>query len=499
MPKPVSPHKKKDIEQYKHKDKTRLNNPQVGMVSHANDPDSAIKRYSYDPHLDPTLVWTGKKEQSELNIDTVSIHVHERIDPKTIVQQVHKHNVKGYQHSLFEEPFDHRPVRDEVSFYQHKNAWANRLVAGDSLLVMNSLLEKEGMAGQVQMVFIDPPYGIKYGSNFQPYTDKRNVQDGKDEDLSTEPEMIKAFRDTWELGIHSYLSYMRNRLMLAKELLNETGSCFVQISDQNIHHIRELMDEIFGAENFFSLITFKKTLPLGSSGLAGISDYLIWYAKDKKQMKYRQLYTQKELGSGTGYTWVELPDGKRRKMTAAERQDPATLPNGSRPFFADNLMSSGYTPSCFYDFEFEGKQYKSQKYSWKTNKTGMQTLIEQKRIIAPGNLPNYVRFFDDFPVQELHNLWDDTHGASNPVYVVQTSNKVLQRCILMCTDPGDLVLDPTCGSGTTAYVAEQWGRRWITVDTSRVAIQLAKQRILTSVYDWYKLAHPDEGVSGGFD
>lgn len=499
MARPEPPRKKKDIEQYKHLDKTRLNNPQVGMVSQANDPDTGKKRYSYDPHLDPTLVWAGKKEQSELDVDTVSIHVHERIDPKTIVHQVHKQNVHGYQHSLFEQPFDHRPVRDEVSFYQHKNAWANRLIAGDSSLVMNSLLEKEGMAGQVQMVYIDPPYGIKYGSNFQPYTDKRNVTDGKDEDLSSEPEMLKAFRDTWELGIHSYLSYMRDRLLLAKELLNTTGSCFVQISDQNIHHIRELMDEIFGASNFFSLITFKKTLPLGSSGLAGISDYIIWYAKDIKQMKYRQLYQQKPLGSGTGYTWVELPDGERRKMTGAERQDPAILPAGSRPFFADNLMSSGYTPSCFYDFEFEGRLFKQQKYSWKTNKVGMEKLIHERRLIAPGNLPNYVRYFDDFPVQELHNLWDDTHGASGPVYVVQTSNKVLQRCILMATDPGDLVIDPTCGSGTTAYVAEQWGRRWITVDTSRVAVQLAKQRLLTSVYDWYKLAHEQEGVSGGFD
>jgi adenine-specific DNA-methyltransferase len=236
---------RKDIEQYKHKDKSRLNNPQVGMVSGANDPDGNKKRYSYDPHLDPTLEWTGKKEQTELDVDTVSIHVHERIDPKSIIQQVHKNSINsyahGYQHSLFEQPFDHRPVRDEVSFYQHKNAWANRLIAGDSLLVMNSLLEKEGMAEQVQMVYMDPPYGISYGSNFQPFVDQRDVTDGKDADLNTEPEMLKAFRDTWELGIHSYLSYLRDRVMLSHQMLSESGSFFMQISEDNLHIVRMVL------------------------------------------------------------------------------------------------------------------------------------------------------------------------------------------------------------------------------------------------------------------
>ncbi len=490
--------KTKDIEQYKHTDKTRLNNPQVGMVKEANDPEDGQKQYSYDPHLDPTLVWAGKKEQSELDVDTVSIHVHERIDSKSIIQQVHNQNIDNYQYSLFEQPFDHRPIREEVSFYQHKNAWANRLIAGDSLLVMNSLLEKEGMAGQVQMVYIDPPYGIKYGSNFQPFTDKRNVQDGKDDDLSSEPEMIKAFRDTWELGIHSYLSYMRDRLLLAKELLNDTGSCFVQINDENLHHIKELMDEVFGKDNFFSLITFKKTLPLGSTGLAGISDYIIWYAKDKKQIKYRELYADKAIGKNTGYTWVEFNDGKRRKMTSEEKNDPSLLPANSKVFFTSALKSSGYTQSCTYDFDFEGKTYKCVGKSWRTHKEGMKKLIENNRIMAPGGLPTFVQYHDDFPVQPLHNLWDDTHGETDLSYVVQTSRKVIQRCMLMCSDPGDLVVDPTCGSGTTAYVAEQWGRRWITVDTSRISIQLAKQRLLTSTFEWYKFAHDTEGISGGF-
>jgi len=365
-------------------------------------------------------------------------------------------------------------------------------------LVMNSLLEKESMAGKVQMIYIDPPYGIKYGSNFQPFVNKRDVKDRKDEDLTAEPEMIKAFRDTWELGIHSYLTYLRDRLLLARELLAESGSLFVQIGDENIHLVRIMMDEIFGKENFFSLTTFKKTLPLGSSGLAGISDYVLWYAKDRNLVKYRELYVDKPVGEGTGYTWVEEHDGTRRKMTKEERQNPKLIPAGSRVFFLDKLTSSGYTPTCTFDFEFEGRTIRAQKKSWRTNPTGMAVLIKKRRIARPGKLPVFVAYHDDFPVQPLHNLWNDTHGATDMKYVVQTSNKVIQRCLLMTTDPGDLVFDPTCGSGTTAYIAEQWGRRWITCDTSRVALTLAKQRLMTANYDYYQLAHPQEGVGSGF-
>ncbi len=495
-----SNHKKITVDSYVHDDKKRTNNPPVGLVSEATDKSNVkSSRYDHDPHIDPHLSWAGKTEGASIEVPDVSLHVHERIDPRRIIKSLLKQDDGPRQTSLFEEPDNEPPLQQAIDFYHHDQDWTNRLVAGDSLLVMNSLLQKEGMAGKVQVVYMDPPYGIRYNSNFQPFTEKRNVQDNNDADIPAEPEMIKAFRDTWELGIHSYLTYMRDRLVLAKELLDESGSCFVQISDENLHHMRELMDEVFGPSNFFSLIAFKKTLPLGSTGLAGITDYLIWYCKDIKKMKYRQLYTPKELGAGTGYTWVELADGSRRKMTSEERKDPTILPKDSRPFFADNLMSSGYTASCYYDFEFEGRTFKSQKYSWKTNSTGMQKLIAERRLIAPGNLPNYVRYFNDFPVQELHNLWDDTHGASSPIYVVQTSNKVVQRCILMASDPGDLIFDPTCGSGTAAYVAEQWGRRWITCDTSRVALTLAKQRLMTASYDYFKLAHPDEGISSGFD
>ncbi|MHB8853525.1 MAG: site-specific DNA-methyltransferase [Ignavibacteriaceae bacterium] len=490
---------KKPIEHYQHKGKERINNPPVGLVTPETDNNESKKTYQYDPHLDPQLTWAGKAERLSFDVDTVSLHVHERIDPRSIIETVRKKNGSNYEQlSLFNSKEENPPLREAIEFYKHRHNWSNRLIAGDSLLVMNSLIEKEGLAGQVQMIYIDPPYGIKYGSNFQPFVNKRDVKDGKDEDLTTEPETIKAFRDTWELGIHSYLTYLRDRLLLTRELLNETGSVFVQIGDENVHHVRELLDEVFGEKNFFSMITFKKTLPLGSSGIAGISDYLLWYAKDIQKIKYHDLYADKLIGEGTGYTWIELKDGQRRKMTREERSNPKLLRPNSRVFFTSALASSGYTETCMYDFTFEGKTYKCGNKSWRTTKDGMKRLIDNKRIIAPGALPCFIQYIDDFPMQSIHNLWDDTHGASDIVYVVQTSNKVVQRCLLMTTDPGDLVFDPTCGSGTTAYVAEQWGRRWITCDTSRVSITLAKQRLMTSLFDYYELAHPEEGVGSGF-
>ena len=274
--------KKKPIENYDHTDKKRLNNPPVGLVTPDTDKDSGKTTYQYDPHIDPSLQWAGKAEHTSFDVPTVSLHVHERIDPQTIIEAVRKKNGPQQAQMFFQFPEENPPLRDAIQFYKHAHNWSNRLIAGDSLLVMNSLLEKEGLGGQVQVVYIDPPYGISYGSNFQPFVNKRNVKDGKDEDLTAEPEMIKAFRDTWELGIHSYLTYLRDRLLLAKELLTESGSCFVQISDENIHHIKEIMDEVFGPCNFVSLITIRKTLPLGSKLLGGVSDYLLWYSKEKK-------------------------------------------------------------------------------------------------------------------------------------------------------------------------------------------------------------------------
>ena len=498
--------KLRDIEAYTHDDKKRSNNPPVGMAKLDKNADS-VKTYSYDPHIDPTLQWAGKQEGMSFDVPTSSIHIHESIKPHRIIKNVRVisdkvNNFIEYQQSLFEEHLDPiekmRKRQAAIEFYQHGVDWTNRMIAGDSLVIMNSLLEKENMAGQVQMVYFDPPYGIKYGSNFQPFVDKRDVKDKKDDDLTQEPEMIKAFRDTWQLGIHSYLSFLRDRLLLVRELLADTGCVFIQISDENIHHVREICDEVFGSENFFTQITFKKTLPLGSSGLAGICDYIICYAKSKNNIKFHNLFETKPVGEGTGYTWLELTDGTRRKMTKEEKLSDKNWPDGAKAFFTSTLSSSGYTESCMFDFKLDGRLFKCGKKSWRTNSIGMEKLINENRIMAPGNLPCYIQYHDDFPLQPLSNMWFDTHGATDMQYVVQTSNKVIQRCLLMTTDPGDLVLDITCGSGTTAYVAEQWGRRWITCDTSRVAIALAKQRLMTATFDYYKLAHPEQGVSSGF-
>jgi adenine-specific DNA-methyltransferase len=358
------------------------------------------------------------------------------------------------------------------------------------------------------MVYIDPPYGIRYGSNFQPFVNKRDVREGKDEDLTQEPEMIRAFRDTWELGIHSYLTYLRDRLLLARELLHESGSCFVQISDENVHHVRELMDEVFGPENLVSFITFRKTSGAGSitggtSFLAGISDYLIWYCKNRTKIKYNQLYLQKEFGKegASQYQWLEESNGLRRRMKGKEKDDPSNWPKGSRAFGSDNLTSASGVDKTRYEVEFKGKVFRPHPAVWKTSQSGMERLKKANRLNASGSGLYYVRYLDDFSYRPINNLWDDTISSfmAGKVYVVQTNQKVIQRCILMTTDPGDLVFDPTCGSGTTAYVAEQWGRRWITCDTSRVALTLAKQRLMTASFDYYKLARPEEGVGSGFE
>ena len=499
---------KRPIESYEHKGKKRLNNPPVGLVTPDTDPDAGQKKrtYTYDPHLDPQLHWAGKAEHTSFEVPTVSLHVHERIDPRTIIEAVKRRNGGGQQQMTLFDTERAEPLRQAVEFYKHAHGWSNRLVAGDSLLVMNSLLEKEGMAGKVQMVYLDPPYGIRYGSNFQPFVNKRDVKDGKDEDLTAEPEQIRAFRDTWELGIHSYLTYLRDRLLLARELLTESGSVFVQISDENVHHVRELMDEVFGTANFVNLITFKKTTGAGSPAggtkvLAKTNDYLVWYAKELKTIKYRELYVSR---SGTGwvnYNYVRLADGTYRRMTTEESADWAMLPARARVYRRDNLTSTSSAGESSDPFEFEGNAYSPGKGGWKTSKEGMHKLMIAERMEAYGKTLSYRRFADDFPFFRYNNFWEDTVTggyAEQRYYVVQTIEKVIQRCLLMTTDPGDLVFDPTCGSGTTAYVAEQWGRRWITCDTSRVSLTLAKQRLMTVAFDYYELAHPSEGVGSGF-
>jgi adenine-specific DNA-methyltransferase len=493
--------KKKPIEQYDHRDKTRVNNPPVGLVTPETDKDTGKNTYAYDPHLDPQLVWAGKAEHTSFEVPTVSLHVHERIDPRTIIEAVRKRNGKNYeQSSFFNLLKENPPLREAIEFYQHKHGWSNRLIAGDSLLVMNSLLEKEGLAGQVQMIYIDPPYGIKYGSNFQPFVNKRDVKDGKDEDLTAEPEMIKAFRDTWELGIHSYLTYLRDRLLLARELLTDSGSVFVQISHENLHLVRCLMDDVFGAASFVCIICFRKrSMPLTTRTLPTMSDYIVWYASDSSKVKYHRLFVAKDISDDSEFSFVELSDGSFRRMRSEELSGDAVLPVGARVFKRLDLCASGYGASTDFEIEFHGKAYRpTRSTSWKTSRQGITNLIAANRIVSLGSGLYYKIFFDDFPLKSLTNMWDDTRGEVQKLYAVQTSETIIQRCILMTTDPGDLVLDPTCGSGTTACVAEQWGRRWITCDTSRVALTLAKQRLMTALYDYYELAHPDEGVGSGF-
>lgn len=499
--------KMRDIDYYEHDGKKRANNPPVGMAQH-DKAEEKLKTYQFDPHLDPTLQWAGKAEGMSFDVPTSSIHIHESIKPLNIVARVTKEyseaeqgQIEG-QFNLFpaETPAERmRRRRESIEFYQHGVNWTNRMIAGDSLVIMNSLLEKEGMAGQVQMVYIDPPYGIKYGSNFQPFVDKRDVKDKKDEDLSQEPEMIKAFRDTWELGIHSYLTYLRNRLLLARELLADSGSVFVQISDENLHYIRNICDEIFGVENFCSLITFrKKGMPFGAKVLEGMSDYIVWYAKDKDRVKYNKLFEDKSVQDDPEYRFINdstVPEGYRR-MSNEELQGLAA---SGEVFKRLDLCSSGYSESSDFPIEFNGKIYRpSRSVSWKTNEKGIELLKQNNRLFSLGSLLYYKIYLADYPVKLLTNLWTNTRGEVNKIYAVQTSQLPIQRCILMTTDPGDLVLDITCGSGTTAYVAEQWGRRWITCDTSRVAITLAKQRLMTATFDYYKLAHPEQGVGSGF-
>ncbi len=491
--------KKKPIEQYDHKDKTRINNPPVGLVTPETDKDTGKKTYSYDPHLDPQLQWAGKTEHTSFEVPTVSLHVHERIEPRTIIEAVRKRNGDGAQQASFFDMIDvNPPLREAIEFYQHPHHWSNRFIAGDSLIVMNSLLEKEGMAGHVQMIYIDPPYGIKYGSNFQPFVNKREVRDGKDEDLTAEPEMLKAFRDTWELGIHSYLAYLRDRVLLARELLAESGSIFVQIGDENVHLVRNVLDEIFGVENFISLITVVKTSSATAMLLPNVSDYVLLYSKQKEQFKYRQLYLDKIAGGqgGSAYDKVVFPDGTRmsKKVAEAEGKDISN----ARYYRLSDLRSQ--RPPGSFPVMFEGREYVPTKGYWKTGEEGFNRLIQEKRIEASANTLNYIRYLDDFPAFPITNSWSDLGSSvgSEKIYVVQTNEKIIQRCLLMTTDPGDLVLDITCGSGTTAYVAEQWGRRWITCDTSRVSITLAKQRLMTALFDYYELAHPDEGIGSGF-
>jgi len=433
---------------------------------------------------EPWLEWSGKREKPWFEVEPVALHIHERVSTQAILRVLAREDV---QRDLFADP--QQTYAQAVQFYQHDVDWANRMILGDSLQVMASFAHREDLAGKVQMIYIDPPYGIKFASNFQPQLGQRDVKD-REQDLTREPEMVKAYRDTWTLGIHSYLAYLRDRLAMARELLADTGSIFVQISDENLHRVRCVMDEVFKAENFVAIIVVQKSGSTTTELISNPCDYVIWYAKEREKAKFNRLYIDKDFGSdrASKYTQAELSNGLRCPVSMLTEEGLKQ----TRIFRLDAITSQGLRQLTSVPFTFRGKQYNTGKEkNWKTSLEGMSRLERAERIEPSSESLNYVRFLNDFSVFELTSLWDDVGGIqsrSDPkIYVVQTPTKIIERCLLMTTDPGDLVLDPTCGSGTTAYVAEQWGRRWITTDTSRVALALAKQRLLTARFPYYKL------------
>ena len=493
------------VEAIVHDDK-RSNIPTADAQDFVGDDVAAVKqlRWPRDPSLDPQLVWRGKDDNAdELVADAPPIYIQEKIDPRVLVENLRQTAGKGEAEpelTLFE-GFDGLNELDMVEFYEHEANWSNRMILGDSLQVMGSLADREGLRGKVQMIYLDPPYGIKFGSNWQASTRKRDVKDGKLEDATFEVEQIKAFRDTWELGIHSYLTYLRDRLMVARELLTDSGSVFVQIGDENVHRVRAVLDEVFGSDNFVSQVTVQKTHTAGSpSGgttvLASVCDYLLWYGRDRAPLKYRQLYDRRDGFDWVNYDYVLEADGTTRRILREEKAGSTDMPSGARVYRRSPLTSASSPESARFDVEHRGHLYRPGKGGWKTNSVGMRALSLADRLEAYGSTLAFRRYTDDFPYFPRVNVWSDTARGGygeEQYYVVQTGTKVIERCMLMCTDPGDLVLDPTCGSGTTAYVAEQWGRRWITLDTSRVALALARQRLMAGKFPYYLLADSPEG------
>ncbi len=434
---------------------------------------------------EPWLEWSGKREKPWFEVEPVALHMHERISTQAILRVLAREDV---ERDLFADP--QHDYAKAVQFYQHDVDWANRMILGDSLQVMASLARREDLAGKVQMIYLDPPYGIKFASNFQPQLGQRDVKD-REQDLTREPEMVKAYRDTWTLGIHSYLAYLRDRLQMAKELLADSGSIFVQISDENLHRVRCVMDEVFKPENFAGQITFKKTGGFETIGMPGICDYLLWYVKDKEKAKFITLYDEKIHGEGSGdrYNSVMLSDGSVVPVSRFQTEGSLDLPTGARLFLGGPMTSDGAAKEPKH-FEFEGESFLHKpNQHWKNTIEGLGRLGEAERLFRTKAFLNSRLFLNDFAATPLSNMWTDTMGTAeqDKVYVVQTTTKVIARCLLMTTDPGDLVLDPTCGSGTTAYVAEQWGRRWITCDSSRVALALAKHRLMTAKFDYHQL------------
>ncbi|GFO62332.1 site-specific DNA-methyltransferase [Geomonas paludis] len=513
------------IADYRYNDSKRRNIPPAGLAAQGKVAESNRIEYAYNPHLppvlrtDPTgsadclpellatartraltaeearilaeslrhrepwLEWSGKREKKGFAVEPVALHIHERISAQAITKIAARENV---QRDLFADPqLDYHKA---VQFYQHDVDWANRMILGDSLQVMASLARREDVAGKVQMIYMDPPYGIKFASNFQPEIGKRDVKD-KASDLTREPEMVKAYRDTWTLGVHSYLAYLRDRLILSRELLADRGSIFVQISDENLHRVRMLLDETFGSSNFVAVITVKKTAAQTDQYLPSSCDYLLWYAKDKEQLKFRPLFLDKSEGTALAsqYKWAFSTSGELVRQSLLEGRSDLDVFRLCRP---DNLTSSHEYSEGKVPVEYRGGYYTPGPRYWTTSPKGFDRLRSAARLTVVGKTLSYLRFLDDYPCAPLLNVWTDTGTGGygdERYYVVQTTSKIVERCLLMTTDPGDLVLDPTCGSGTTAYVAESWGRRWITIDTSRVALSLARQRLMTASFPFYRV------------
>ena len=530
----------KEVQDYRHDTATRKNNPPAGIAAQGRIKETPKQEYVYNPHLPPNirfdpngdadklpellqkaqrqaltaeeaktiadalrhydgpwLEWAGKQEAKSFTIDPVALHIHERVSAKAILKVAERQNV---QRELFADP--QQDYSKAVDFYQHDVDWANRLILGDSLTVMSSLAHREDLAGKVQMIYIDPPYGIKFASNFQPTVFQRDVKD-REQDLTREREQIKAYRDTWTLGVHSYLAYLRDRLIVAKELLTDSGSIFVQISDENIHRVRCIMDEVFGSENFISQIIFKKTAGKGSMTLDSIYDILLWYSKDAQAVKYRQVFVPRQIeGLADRYNLLEKENGEIIRLNKSQLAGEEAIPKGKR-FRITALNSQGETSGeTSQPFVWRSNEYRPpRRRHWSVTQEGLKQLDQNNRLLLEGKNLCYKRYLDDYPVAEVKNVWIDTGGGAlvhEKLYVVQTATKIIERCLLMTTDPGDLVLDPTCGSGTTAYVAERWGRRWITIDTSRVSVALARQRLLTASFDYYELKDKSNGIAGGF-
>lgn len=497
-----------EVEALKHDAATRKNIPTAEFESVMREADKTPIQLAYERRnrdLDPQLVWRGKDEQdwSDLIVSAPPLYIQEKVHPKVIIDDLKRESKARADEAappmadLFADFNGLRDAEAATEFYQHDQHWSNRMISGDSLSVMASLAEREGLRGQVQCIYFDPPYGIKFNSNFQWSTTSRDVKDGAKDHVTREPEQVRAFRDTWRDGIHSYLTYLRDRLTVARDLLHESGSIFVQIGDENVHRLRALMDEVFGEKNFCSLITYKTSVGLGSEGLDNTANYLVWYCKDIESRKFRAPLRKTIPGEegASRYKTVRLPDLTEYRVSDPTRE---SLPEGARLFRDQGMTSRTGSATTLFPVQFNGNRYVPNSGGWRTAQAGMTRAIRADRILPTGKTISYRKYFDDFAAIGIDNVWSDVSGgitsrADPKVYVVQTSTSIVERCVLMTTDPGDLVLDPTCGSGTAAYVAEQWGRRWITIDTSRVAIALARSRLMGARYPYYLLADSPEG------